>query len=106
MLAACVVLAVAVPVAFGPLSLPPTPTGWLILVVFSVLTIAGAQLVFFDALRRIEAGRASVAASAEPVVAALLATLLLDQGLSTIGWIGIALVVAGVAGVGLTSTAD
>jgi drug/metabolite transporter (DMT)-like permease len=101
---ACVVLAVALPLAYGSLVLPSTPPAWAILAVFSVLTIAGAQFLFFDALGRIEAGRASVATSVEPVVAALLATVLLDQGLSAIGWIGIALVVAGVAGVGLTST--
>jgi drug/metabolite transporter (DMT)-like permease len=100
---ACAVLAVALPVTFGALVLPPTPSAWTILVVFSALTIAGAQFLFFDALGRIEASGASVATSVEPVVAALLATVLLDQGLTAIGWIGIALVVAGVAGVGLTS---
>jgi DME family drug/metabolite transporter len=104
MSAACVILAVAVPLAFGPVTLPPTPDAWIILVVFSVLTIVVAQLLFFHALTRIEASGASVAASVEPVVAALLATWLLDQNLSATGWIGIALVVAGVAGVGLTSS--
>jgi DME family drug/metabolite transporter len=100
---ACVVLAMALPVAFGPVTLPPTARAWSILVVFAALTITGAQLLFFDALGRIEASRASVAAAAEPVVAALLATTLLGQGLSALGWVGIALVVAGVAGVGLTA---
>jgi DME family drug/metabolite transporter len=104
MVAGCVMLAIAVPLAFGPVTLPPTTEAWTLLAVFSVLTIVGAQLFFFDALRRVDASSASVAASVEPVVAAILATTLLDQNLSTIGWIGIALVVAGVAGVGLTSS--
>jgi threonine/homoserine efflux transporter RhtA len=33
-------------------------------------------------------------------VAALLATIMLSQGLAPVGWIGVALVVAGVVGVG------
>jgi drug/metabolite transporter (DMT)-like permease len=99
---ACVVLAISVPLTPGPLTLPGGGTAWLLLIAFSLLTIAGAQLLFFDALGRIEASRASVAASLEPVMAALLATVLLDQGLSRLGWLGIALVVVGVAGVSVT----
>jgi DME family drug/metabolite transporter len=77
--------------------------GALVLVaVFGATTIALAQFLFFDALARIEAGRASLATAIEPVVAAMLATLLLDQGLRPLGWAGIALVVAGVVGVGVT----
>jgi DME family drug/metabolite transporter len=72
-------------------------------VIFGALTIAAAQLLFFDALGRIEAGAASIATAAEPVVAAVLATVLLSQGLAPVGWAGIALVVAGVVGVGLTA---
>ncbi|MDE3012587.1 MAG: EamA family transporter, partial [Gemmatimonadota bacterium] len=59
--------------------------------------------LFFDALARIDASRASIATAIEPVVAATLATMLLGQGLSTLGWTGIALVVLGVAGVGATA---
>jgi DME family drug/metabolite transporter len=100
---ACAFLAIAVPAAPGPLTLPAGPDAWLLLVAFGALTIAGAQLLFFDALGRIEASGASVVTAVEPVVAALLATMLLSQGLSPIGWAGIALVVVGVAGVGLTA---
>jgi DME family drug/metabolite transporter len=100
---ACLFLGLALPLASAPPTLPSSTSAWLLLVVFSVLTIAGAQLLFFDALGRIDAGGAAVAAALEPVVAVLLATLLLDQGLSALGWLGIALVVTGVAGVGLTA---
>lgn len=103
---ACAFLAVAVPAAPGPLTLPATADAWLLLVAFGALTIAGAQFLFFDALGRIEASAASVVTAVEPVVAALLATVLLSQGLSPLGWTGIALVVAGVAGVGLAARSE
>ena len=100
---ACAFLALAVPAAPGPFSFPSGTDAWLLLVAFGALTIAGAQFLFFDALGRIEASSASVVTAVEPVVAALLATTLLSQGLSPVGWAGIALVVTGVAGVGMTA---
>lgn len=102
-LGACVVLAAFVPLATGPLVLPATPAAWALLVAFGVLTIAAAQFLFFDALARIDAGGASIATAAEPAVAAILATLLLSQGLRPLGWIGVGLIVAGVVGVGIGS---
>ncbi len=101
-LGACMVLAVAVPILSGPIVLPPSPRAWLLLVAFGGLTMALAHFLFFDALARVEASRASIATAVEPVTAAVLATLLLGQGLSAIGWLGIMLVVMGVAGVGLS----
>lgn len=102
----CVVLGAVVPVISGPVVLPASGTAWLVLVLFGLVTIAAAHLLFFDALSRLEAGRVSIAASVEPVVAAILATFLLTQGLSSTGWVGIALVVVGVAGVGLATDRD
>jgi DME family drug/metabolite transporter len=96
---ACVLLTLFLAVAPVPLVLPRTPGAWALLAAFAALTIALAQLLFFDALRRVEASGVSVATSVEPVVAALLATTLLDQGLTPVGWVGVALVVTGVAGV-------
>ena len=46
----------------------------------------------------IEAGQAAIASTVEPVAGALLATLLLGQGLTGWGWFGLAVVVTGVAG--------
>lgn len=97
------VLAVAVPVTSGPIVWPSSSTAWLVLLAFSVLTIAVAHVLFFDALARIDASRASITTAIEPVVAASLATILLGQGLSALGWTGISLVVLGVAGVGATT---
>jgi DME family drug/metabolite transporter len=97
--AACL-LAVILPF-FGPPPLPPDARAWGVLVMFAVLTVAIAQFLFFDALRRVEASVASIAAAAEPAVAALLATVLLAQGLRPLGWLGIALVMGGVVGLGV-----
>lgn len=98
----CVLLLLTVPGLSSSWALPRGAPAWVTLAAFGLLTVAVAQFLFFDALRHVEASRASVAATAEPVVAALLATVLLSQGLRPIGWVGLGLVVAGVAGVGLT----
>lgn len=95
-------LALVVPLASGPVVWPGSTTAWALLVVFGLLTIAVAHFLFFDALSRIDASRASIATAVEPVVAGVLATLLLSQGLSALGWFGIGLVAIGVGGVGLT----
>lgn len=102
-LGACLFLAVVLPVASGPLVLPTGMRSWTLLLAFGGLTIALAQFLFFDALGRIEASGASVATAVEPAVAAILATLLLSQGLGLVGWIGVAVIVAGVVGVGRQS---
>lgn len=96
--AACLILAVVVPLAWGRPSVPGDATGWGLLVVYGLLTIAVASFLFYDALGRVPASHVSILATAEPVVAALLATLLVDQGLAPVGWVGLVLVVGGVAG--------
>ena len=85
---------------------PRTGEAWALLAVFAFLTVSVASLLFFDALARVEASRVAVAAATEPVVAALLATWLLSQGLGPLGWVGIGVVVLGVAGVGRSHTVD
>ena len=105
-LGSCAFLAVVVPATSGPVVWPGSGTAWLLLLAFSLLTIAVAHFLFFDALAHIDASRASIATAVEPVVAGVLATLLLSQGLTPLGWAGIGLVVLGVAGVGLTTRTD
>lgn len=95
---ACLLLAGALPTLGSGIVLPPHGRAWAVLLVFALLTVAGASFLFYDGLGRIEAGRASIASTVEPVVAALLATTLLDQHLTGVGWLGLALVVVGVAG--------
>jgi drug/metabolite transporter, DME family len=96
----CLWLVVGLALVADTFVLPGSSAAWLLLAVFALVTVAGAQFLFFDSLGRIEAGRASITSAAEPVVAALLATIMLSQGLTPVGWIGVALVVAGVVGVG------
>ncbi len=98
---ACVMLALIVPWAAAPVVMPTNESGWLLLGMYALVTIAVAQMLFYDALRHAEASRVSIAAAAEPVVAAVLATFLLSQGLDPTGWIGLLMVVAGVVGVSL-----
>lgn len=100
---ACLVLAVVVPALWGPVVMPASTAAWAVLVAFGLLTISLAQFLFFDALGRIEAGGVAIATAAEPVVAAVLATVLLSQGLRPVGWVGLAVVVIGVAGVGMSA---
>jgi drug/metabolite transporter (DMT)-like permease len=100
---AALFLAVVVPPMSGPVVWPSSGPAWGLLFAFALVTIAVAHFLFFEALVHIDASRASIATSVEPVVAAILATTLLGQGLSLVGWLGIGLVVVGVAGVGLTT---
>ncbi len=102
----CAFLAVVVPLSMGPIVWPASGTAWMLLLAFGALTIAVAHFLFFDALSHIDASRASIATAVEPIVAGVLATLLLSQGLSGLGWAGIGLVVVGVAGVGVTARRD
>jgi DME family drug/metabolite transporter len=105
-LGSCAFLLVVVPATSGPVTWPGSARAWVLLFAFALLTIAVAHFLFFDALAHIDASRASIATAVEPVVAGVLATLLLAQGLTPLGWTGIALVVAGVAGVGLTTRGE
>lgn len=99
-LGAALLLTATLPVLSPTVALPRGGQAWGLMVVFAFLTITLASLLFFDALRRIEASRVAIAAATEPVVAGLLATFVLSQGLSPMGWLGIGVVAAGVAAVG------
>lgn len=74
-----------------------TPAGWIFIAALGVGSVLLANFAFFEGVRRIDAAPASVAASVEPVVGAMLALLLFGQGLTVLGWVGLAMVVAGVA---------
>lgn len=91
------VLAVVLPLAGHAPAPPPTPGAWAYTLALTLATVLLANFAFFAAARRIEAAPVSVAATIEPVVGALLALLLLGQHLTAVGWLGLAMVVAGVA---------
>src|SRR5260370_1322103 len=80
-----------------PPHLPPSPAAWRGLPGRAAGSVIAATLFFFGAMKRMEAAPASVAATIEPVVGALLALLLFSQRLTGLGWLGLLMVVAGVA---------
>jgi len=78
-------------------TLPPSPEAWRGLLWLAAGSVLAANFLFFAAVKRIEAAPASVAATIEPVVGALLAFLLFSQHLTPLGVIGLVMVVGGVA---------
>jgi DME family drug/metabolite transporter len=93
-----VILAIVLPLAGHAPAPPPTSAAWLYVVALAAGGVVLANFLFFAGVRRIEATLTAVAATIEPVVGALLAFLLLSQGLTIVGWAGLLLVVGGVAG--------
>jgi DME family drug/metabolite transporter len=92
------ILGAGLPLVGRAPALPPDVIGWVYVAALAVGTVWLANVGFFAALQRIAATPTAVAATIEPVVAALLALALFHQRLTAWGWIGLVLVVAGVAG--------
>lgn len=92
-----VLLALVLPLAGRAPTLPAGAGAWLYVGLLAAATVIAANVLFFGALRRVEAAPVSVAATIEPVAGAVLALLLLGQQLTALGWLGLALVVASVA---------
>jgi DME family drug/metabolite transporter len=92
------VLAIVLPLAGQAPVPPPTLSGWLFVLALVAGPVLGANFLFFAAVKRIDAAPTAVAATIEPVVGALLALALFDQRLEPPGWLGLALVIGGVAG--------
>ncbi|GFK92655.1 putative inner membrane transporter YicL [Fundidesulfovibrio magnetotacticus] len=77
---------------FGPRS----PAAWTACAVLAAMSTYGAYSLYYAGLRRIEASRAAVIATLEPVVAALLAFSLFDERFTPLGYAGSALILAAV----------
>lgn len=92
-----VILSVILPLAGHAPAPPPTVGGWIYLLALALGGVVIANFLFFAGVRRIEAAPTAVAATIEPVVGALLALLLFSQHLTALGWIGLTMVVGGVA---------
>ena len=90
-------LAVILPLSGHTPHPPPTAAGWLFALALAGGGVIVANLLFFTGVRRIEATPTAVAATIEPVVGALLALLLFNQQLMWLGWVGLLMVVGGVA---------
>ena len=91
------ILALVLPLAGQPPAPPTTAAAWMYVVALAAGAVLLANYFFFSAVKRIEAAPTAVAATIEPVVGALLGVLLFAQHLTLAGWIGLALVVGGVA---------
>ncbi|MBX6364437.1 MAG: DMT family transporter [Gemmatimonadetes bacterium] len=98
LLGGVVLLALLLPPTGHPIAAPGSAAGWAYVAALGIGAVVLANFCFFAGVRRIDAAPAAVAASAEPVVGALLALALFGQGLTASGWVGLAMVVGGVAG--------
>jgi len=92
-----VILGIVLPLAGRAPTPPPSLAAWRGLAGLTAGSVLAANILFFAAVKRIEAAPAAVAATIEPVVGTLLALLLFNQRLSAPGWVGLTMVVAGVA---------
>ncbi len=88
----------ASPVKDGVPAWMGAPGAWAQVIVLGIVTVVLANFAFFGAARRIDAAPTAVGASVEPVVGALLALAVLGQDPGALGWVGLAMVVSGVAG--------
>ena len=98
MAGAIFVLGIVLPLAGYPLVRPHGVSAWIFIVLLAIGPVLAANFLFFAALKRIDAAPTAVAATVEPVLGTLLALFLLGQHLTPIGWLGLAMVVGGVAG--------
>lgn len=73
---------------------PKSAYAWTLLVAMAAISSYGAFSAHYAGLRRLEATRASVIATLEPVVAAIFARLLFGEALSAAGYAGGAMVIA------------
>lgn len=75
---------------------PVAPEGRAALAYLVIIPTAAAYVLYTAGLRRVEAGRASIVATLEPVVAALAGTVILREPFAPVQWIGGVLVLLGV----------
>lgn len=91
------ILAIVLPLVGQAPGVPPSASAWGYVAALALGTVVLANLLFFGGVRRINAGPTAVAATIEPAVGALLGLSLFDQRLTAAGWLGLAMVVGGVA---------
>jgi drug/metabolite transporter, DME family len=92
------ILGVMMPLTHHTPEVPPNMASWLYIIALGLGAVLAANFFFFAGVKRIDAAPAAVAASVEPVVGATLGVFLLHQHLTPLGWLGLLLVVGGVAG--------
>jgi len=75
---------------------PKSAYVWMLLIGLAAITSYGAFSVYYAGLKRMEATRASVIATFEPVVAATFAFILFGEKFSLLGYIGSSMIIAAV----------
>lgn len=73
-----------------------TPTAWMLLVSLGLITSYGAFSVYYAGLKRLEATKAAVVATLEPVVAAAFGFGLFGERFGLTGWLGSGLILGAV----------
>ena len=73
-----------------------TPTAWAALVCMAFFSTYGAYYCYYIGLKNMEASRASITATLEPVVASVVAYFWWGEAFSLLGYIGSALILAAV----------
>lgn len=73
-----------------------TPTAWILLVALGLITSYGAFSVYYAGLKRLEATRAAVVATFEPMVAAVFGFALFGERFGPTGWAGSLLIIGAV----------
>jgi len=97
---AAAVTAMAVGEPFGWLG---EPGGLVMALELGVLATGVAYVLFGSGLHRLSSATTVTLVLAEPLTAALLATLVLDESIGALGWLGIAVLLAGLVVVGRTA---
>lgn len=92
------ILAALLPISGNTPAVPTGAAAWIYILGLGIGSVLAANFCYFAAVKRIDAAPTAVAASIEPVVGALLGLVLFRQGLAWFGWLGLLLVIAGVAG--------
>jgi DME family drug/metabolite transporter len=73
-----------------------TPVAWCALIAVAVLSTFIANYCYYQGLKKLEAGRASIVATLEPVVASITAYIFLGEYFTPLGYLGAVLIVAAV----------
>lgn len=94
----------AVAVPLGAVRLSHTPAAWFSIVYLALITTLTAQWLYLAGLQRVEAGRASLVATIEPVIAAVLGYTFLGERLGVWQILGGALVLSAVMAVQMSRT--
>ena len=75
---------------------PKSGTAWMILILVSIFSTFLANQCYYQGLKHLEAGRASIVATLEPVVAAVTAYILFGEAFTLLGYGGAGLILAAV----------